>query len=261
MRVILTCALFVLSSLTLLAGTLILEGKYQGKDLYVVNSVSSSGVGYCVFEVLVNGQISSDEWNSLAFEIDLDIYGLQLGDDLVITIKYKEGCLPKVINPGVLEPQPTYQVLDISISDFGVLTWGTTGETGSLPFVVQQFKWNKWVNVGEVMGRGIPGENTYNYQAAEVSGVNKFRVLQKTGDGDLKSSVAVEYTSSMPPVTVVYDKKGSTLTFSRETNYELYNVYGQIVKRGFGAKADLADMLKNDYYISFDNNTEKFYRK
>jgi hypothetical protein len=261
MRVILTCALFVLSSLTMLAGTLILEGKYQGKDLYVVNSVSSSGVGYCVFEVLVNGQISSDEWNSPAFEIDLDIYGLQLGDDLVITIKYKEGCLPKVINPGVLEPQPTYQVLDISISDFGVLTWGTIGETGSLPFVVQQFKWNKWVNVGEVMGRGIPGENTYKYQAAEVSGVNKFRVLQKTGDGDLKSSVAVEYTSSMPPVSVVYDKKGSTLTFSRETNYELYNVYGQIVKRGFGAKADLADMLKNDYYISFDNNTEKFYRK
>ncbi|MEZ7966199.1 MAG: hypothetical protein QMB45_01365, partial [Flavobacteriales bacterium] len=180
---------------------------------------------------------------------------------LVITIKYKEGCLPKVINPGVLEPQPTYQVLDISISDFGVLTWGTTGETGSLPFVVQQFKWNKWVNVGEVMGRGIPGENTYNYQAAEVSGVNKFRVLQKTGDGDLKSSVAVEYISSMPPVSVVYDKKGSTLTFSRETNFELYNVYGQIVKRGFGAKADLAEMLKNDYYISFDNSTEKFYRK
>ena len=117
MRVITTCALFVLSSLTMLAGTLILEGKYQGKDLYVVNSVSASGVGYCVFEVLVNGQVSSDEWNSPAFEIDLDIYGFQLGDDLVITIKYKEGCLPKVINPGVLEPQPTYQVLNISISD------------------------------------------------------------------------------------------------------------------------------------------------
>ncbi len=91
-----------------------------------------------------------------------------------------------------------------------MFTWGTTGETGALPFVVQQFKWNKWVNVGEVMGRGVPGENTYNYQTAEVSGVNRFRVLQKTGDGDLKSSVAVEYTSSMTPVTVVYDKKGSS---------------------------------------------------
>ena len=111
------------------------------------------------------------------------------------------------------------------------------------------------------MGRGVPGENTYNYQTAEVSGVNRFRVLQKTGNGDLKSSVAVEYTSSMTPVTVVYDKKGRVLTFSRETNYELYNVYGQIVKRGFGAKADLTDLLKNDYYISFDNNTEKFYHK
>ncbi len=261
MRVIITCALFVLSSLTMLAGTLIFEGKYQGKDLYVVNSVSSSGVGYCVFEVLVNGQISSDEWNSPAFEIDLGIYGFQLGDDLVITIKYKEGCLPQVVNPGDLWPQPTYEVADISISDSGLFTWVTSGETGALPFVIQQFKWNKWVNVGEVMGKGVPGENTYNFQTSEVSGVNKFRVLQKTGDGDLKSSVAAEYTSSMSPLSLVYDKKSSTLIFSRETYYELYDVYGQIVKRGFGAKADLTELLKNDYYISFDNQTEKFYRK
>lgn len=261
MRVIITCILLVLFSLTSLAGSMVLDGKYQGKDLYVINSVSASGVGYCVFEVLVNGQISSDEWNSPAFEIDLGIYGLQLGDDIVVTIKYKEGCLPKVINPGVLEPQSTFQISDINITESGMFNWETSGETGTLPYIVQQFKWNKWVNVGEVMGKGVAGRNSYNYQTIEVSGVNKFRVAQKTRNGELKSSSSVEYSSSMSPVSIMYDKKGRTIEFSKETNYELYNVYGQIVKRGFGAKADLTNLPKNYYYISFDNNTEKFYRK
>ncbi len=251
----------VMASLTSLAGTMVLEGKFQGKNLYVVNSVSATGVGYCVFEVLVNGEVSSDEWNSPAFEIDLGIYGLGLGDDVVVTIKYKEGCLPKVINPGVLEPQPTFEITDIRIADSGMLNWETTNESGSLPFTVQQFKWNKWVNVGEVMGKGIPNKSDYSFQTTEISGTNRFRIVQKDGNGELKVSPTVEYTSTMTPVIVNYDKKGRTVNFSKETNYELYNVYGQIVKRGFGSKADLTDLPKNDYYISYDNNTEKFYRK
>ena len=37
------------------AGVLIAEGNYQGKDLYVQNPFLDSGVGFCVFEVMVNG--------------------------------------------------------------------------------------------------------------------------------------------------------------------------------------------------------------
>ncbi len=43
------------------AGTLILEGNYQGKNIYVQNPNAASGVGFCVIEVLVNGNISTDE--------------------------------------------------------------------------------------------------------------------------------------------------------------------------------------------------------
>lgn len=260
MRLIIFLAVILLSS-TASAGTMVLEGKYQGKNLYVVNSVSSSGVGYCVYEVLVNGDVSSDEWNSPAFEIDLTIHGLEIGDDLVVTIKYKEGCTPKVINPDVLEPKPTFEIIDIAVSNSGLITWSSTGETGQLPYVIQQFKWNKWVSVGEVLGKGTSGKNSYNFQTVEVSGVNKFRVTQKNSDGDSRSSKAVEYKSSKEPVTVVYDKKSKKLKFSADTNYELYNVYGQIVKRGFGSEADMTNLAKDEYYINFDNSSEKFFRK
>ncbi len=261
MRVLVILFLVAISSLSASAGSMVLEGKYQGKNLYVVNSASSSGVGFCVFEVLVNGDVSSDEWNSPAFEIDLSIYGFKIGDGLVITIKYKEGCKPKVINPDVLNPKPTFEISNIAISESGLLSWETTGETGELPFIIQQYKWNKWVNVGEVLGQGNPARTEYSFQTSEVSGENKFRVTQKSGKGDAKSSKPVEYVSSASPVSFTYDKKSSTLVFSRPTSFELYNVYGQIVKRGFSSTADLLSLPRNDYYISYDNFTEKFYRK
>ena len=39
-------------------GVIILEGNYQGKNLYVQNPFSSIGVGFCVSEVLINGNIT-----------------------------------------------------------------------------------------------------------------------------------------------------------------------------------------------------------
>lgn len=261
MRLIIFLAAYFLTSTAIMAGTMVLEGKYQGKNLYVVNSVSGSGVGYCVFEVQVNGKVSSDEWNSPAFEIDLGVFGLGIGDDVIVTIKYKEGCVPKVINPGVLEPQPSFEIASISISESGLMEWETTGETGQLPFIIQQFKWNKWVSVGEVIGKGTSGKNKYSFQTVEVSGVNKFRVAQKSSEGDSRTSEAVEYKSSKPAVTVVYDKRTKKLKFSEDTNYELYNMYGQIVKRGFGSEADLSDLPKAEYYINYDNSSERFFRK
>jgi hypothetical protein len=62
----------------------------------------------------------------------------------------------------------------------------------------------------------------------------------------------------MPALSYTYNKKTKAIEFSSETNYELYNVYVQIIKRGFGKTADLSNLPKGDYYISFDSITEKF---
>ena len=36
------------------ASTVILEGNYQGKNLFVQNPFAGSGVGFCTFEVTIN---------------------------------------------------------------------------------------------------------------------------------------------------------------------------------------------------------------
>jgi len=253
--------ILLLASGSAYAGNLVIEGRYQQRNIFVVNPVSDDGVGYCVYEVTVNGQTTSDEVNSQAFEIDLSIYTFKAGDPVIVLIKHKDGCAPKILNPGALEPAPTFECQKIECSSQGALVWETTGEMGKLPFIVQQFKWNKWVNVGEVMGTGSSGKNTYKWQVPLTSGSNKFRITQKSYEGDVRKSGTTEVMSTSVPVTFRYDKKTKIIYFSMENAYELYNAYGQIVKRGMGASLDLSTLSRGEYYLSYDNKTEKFIRK
>ena len=62
-------------------------------------------------------------------------------------------------------------------------------------------------------------------------------------------------------MSFTYDRRAVGIIFSAETNYELYNAYGQIIKRGFGNTADLSNLPKGDYYISYDSTTGKFSHK
>jgi hypothetical protein len=65
-----TLAIAAFFGLTSSAGVIVLEGNFQGKNLFIQNPFSEAGVGFCVFEVTVNDQIATDEINSSAFELD-----------------------------------------------------------------------------------------------------------------------------------------------------------------------------------------------
>ena len=111
------CAFFAFSQ----GGVIIIEGNYQGKNLYVQNPFASGGVGFCVTEVYVNGNLTTDETQSSAFEIDFKPHKLTIGDKVEIKIKHKEDCRPKVLNPEVLKPKSTYEVTAMSVSADGTL--------------------------------------------------------------------------------------------------------------------------------------------
>jgi hypothetical protein len=93
------------------AGVIVLEGNYQGKNLFIQNPFSEAGVGFCVFEVSVNDQIATDEINSSAFEVDMNNFGLKISDPVVVKVKHKDGCTPVVLNPEVLKPKSTFDIV------------------------------------------------------------------------------------------------------------------------------------------------------
>ena len=58
----------------------------------------------------------------------------------------------------------------MNINNSGILKWTAKNESGSLPYVIEQFKWNKWVYVGEVQGVGTAESHDYSFQISTHSG-------------------------------------------------------------------------------------------
>ncbi len=247
-------------------GVIIIEGNYQGKNLYIQNPYGSGGVGFCVTEVLVNGNITTDEINSSAFEVDFKPHKLNVGDKVEIKIKHKEDCKPKVLNSEVLKPKSTFEVVSMSVDKDGTVKWTTKSETGKLTFAIEQFRWNKWVKVGETEGIGTPSTNPYSFKIALHSGKNQVRVRQTDYSGQPRLSKPVDAMSDIPEISFAPVKASKDVNFVAndkpiETMYEIYDQYGNIVKKGFGSKVDVSNLPKGGYFLNYDNKMGEFVKK
>ena len=79
--------------------TLTFSGFYYGNNVFVLNPFSSTGQGYCIKQVKVNGA-SIENISSSAFEIPLS--NLEFYDTVKIEIFHENNTLPKILNPEVL---------------------------------------------------------------------------------------------------------------------------------------------------------------
>ena len=172
--VILCCAIPCLSAI---AEVVIIKGYYQGKNVYVQNTPLSSGTGYCIYEVLINDRQGSDEVNSTSFEIDLGVWFLKVGDPVNLTFRTKERCDVRIVNPDAIYPSSTFELKEMVCNDQGVLRWTTRKEILPIDYVIEQFKWNKWVVAGGIKGKGLDS-SVYEVSVRLTSGQNIFRLYQ-----------------------------------------------------------------------------------
>jgi hypothetical protein len=84
-----------------------LKGVYNGKNLFVTNLFGKNGIGFCVHQVKVNNNITTDEINANMFQIDLSLHKLKIGDSVKINIWYADSCgspgMPIIMNPGAIK--------------------------------------------------------------------------------------------------------------------------------------------------------------
>ena len=162
------------------AGILVVEGKYQYKNIYVQNAFLQGGVGFSVIAVYVNDQLTNDEVNATAFEIDLSQQQLKYGQEVTIKIIHRdESGAPRILNIDALKPTPAFEITSMKMTTDGLISWAAKNESGPLPFIIEQFRWNKWVYIGEVQGAGSRMEHEYKFLVTALhSGENKFRLKQ-----------------------------------------------------------------------------------
>ena len=215
-----------------------------------MNPFSDSGVGYCVYQVTVNGQTSSDEIGSSAFEINLSKFGFDLGEKVNIILHYKGGCLPRITNPEAIKPKSTFEIQTAEVD-----------KNGSIPYIVQQYRWNKWITIGKVEGNGLPTINKYKLKVRTHTGTNIFRLSQTDYTGNAKHSPRITHESKKPKVNFGPEKVKDELLFTSETLYEIYDKYGNVVLKGFGNKVNLENLQSGLYYINYDNTMGSFRKK
>jgi len=264
--------LFIMKFLTLIAllaalGTnhaqiLSLSGHYEGMNLFVSNPIKSDGYGYCIDKVLVNGNILPASIQTEHFEIDLSLFQLKKGDEVFVELEHGEGCTPSFVNPEVLLPFSTFEITAISATSDGKISWSTKNESGKLAFEIEQFKWNRWVVAAEVLGKGQKTTNAYSLEIIPCSGENKIRVSQTDNTGNTRSSKTITFTSKLKAVSLSPVKVKSTVYFKAEqiavkTKYEVYDAFGNLLKKGFADHIDCADLLSGIYLVNYDNKMEK----
>lgn len=178
--------------------TLVMEGVYAGKNIIVKNAYGPGGIGFCVFEVLVNGFITTDEINGSMFQIKLDAPKLKLktGDNVKVEIKYFKNCTPSS-EPLVMNP--------------GVLSVAGTGKASTLIF---EGKF-RWANVF-VSNPRVDGSNNFSVKEVFVNGKKLPLILnsdvfeinltalglqekEKLNDGD-KIKIEFKYQTGFDPV-------------------------------------------------------------
>ncbi len=240
-----------------------LDGTYQDKNLVVYNPSQSDGFGFCVTKVLVNGEILPAAIQSAHFEINFQLFQLKKGESVFVVLEHANGCEPRFVNPEILLPKSTFKCTAITADKSGMINWTTTDEAGSLDFVIEQYRWNRWVEAGQVKGNGTKQTSTYHFQIMPHSGKNQIRVSQIDNTGDKRSSQATFFHSGLPSPKISPTKVRDNLYFRAgttdvKTKFEVYDAYGNLLKIGFATMVDCRNLVSGVYFINFDNQTEKF---
>ena len=147
----------------------------------------------------------------------------------------------------------TFEIQSFKVGKDGMVSWTSKNESGSLPYVVEQYIFDKWVPVGKVNGVGSPTPNSYSVSVILNSGENKFRVKQKGYDKMSKFSDAVTFYSKKEAVSYTVKNKNQLIEFSSDTYFIVYNPFGAIVKQGYGNALNITEYAKGYYCLVYDN--------
>jgi len=235
-----------------------IKGVYTGSNVYVVNPFTKTDHSFSIQTISINNIDYLEDIKSSAFEIDLNQMGFKLGDELHFCIKYKDSIAPSIINLEAIQAKSSFKIKEALIDKNQFLKWKCSNEIGSLPFFVQQYRWNKWITIGQLRGIGTSGINHYQIKVHPHSGENIYRIHQIDSTKKPRYSDTIRYKSRTRPVYLVSSIVKEELKFSAPTQFEIYDLFGNIIFDGFGKQVRLDDLLIGKYYVNFDNKLGEF---
>jgi len=257
------CIALILSFTSAYSAVEVLKGIYQGKNLFVQNTMTKNMSSFSTKAVFVNNEKVLSYPNTTSFEIDLS--HVVLNAPVVVKIVYIDGCRPpRVLNSQVIKSASKISFLSFTIDEEDII-WVTRGEAHNGVFYLQQFMNHRWSDVLEVKGKHSLSSNNYSLIAHHHHGLNQYRIKYVDSDGKSTFSGMKQFTSSRSPITF-YPKSNitSTITFVSDhpVYFEIFNKDGSLVLKGRTKVVNCSSLEKEKVYsISFDNQHKTFLKK
>jgi len=247
--------LFSAASTTGNIDSLILRGQYSGKNLIVMNPMNNNV--FAVKFVLLNGNQIQPEIRSNAFEVNFSASGLQLGDDVTVRVMYDPSVgKPQIFNPEVLKPMNDFRFITAECDKKNlIIHWTVACNNLSESFELEHYRWEKWMTIQLINPNEVKTFPNFGASFIPHSGRNLFRVKYIDSDGNIFYSTDIKYTSKSKEVLLITDKVKSTIDFSEETLYQLFDENGAFLLDGWGNSIDIELMNKGKYFLNFDNKT------
>ena len=226
---------------------LLVDGRYVGGNLYVLNP--SAGDGFSVQGVTLNGKEYPFTHNSNAFEISLADY--TPNDYVIVQIAYLKGTEPKVVNAESLVKESEFSLPSfIYNKKTKLIAWNIKEMDKACSYRLEQFLYGKWITVKDL---GTPDDMIADtYLPVLLTGMNLFRIKQVDASNKELFSPVVKLKSPNRKVYLVADKVKDFTEFTAVTHYELYDANGFFIKRGTAQKVNISDLKKGNYWINFD---------
>ena len=239
--------------------SIMFSGKYYETNLYIFNpSVADS---FSVYMVVVNQDSIYDELLSNAVEVDFQLLGIEPEGDVQVIIYFDSLYPPLVVNPEVLYSSTKFKFSKPRIKK-EVLSWRVYGDVSDYPFIVQQFRWNMWREVAEVDPLDTIENNLYSVQIFPHSGINTFRLKAINIQGEVVYSKEATYRPPwIKPVYIKSYKVKDELEFTSETEYEIYDEDGKLLTKGVERYVDISAFPPGEYWVNYDNRSEKIKKK
>lgn len=237
---------------------LIVNGNYQGKNLYVQNPFTGNMKDFCTDEVYLNEVKILDNIKSSAYEIDLS--KLNTNDPVNLKIVHKDDCKPKILNAQVIRTSNNFQFVSFNV-DEREITWTTKGEKAGDRIFIEQFLYNNWIVIKEISAKGSASVNQYIQPSNNHSGLNKYRIKLVEKEGSSYYSKTIEHSSANPEVTFFPKRVANKIYLSRPVDYEIVDGYGNPLLKGRGKEIVCEALTEGVYYLNIDNKTEKFLKK
>lgn len=147
--------------------------------------------------------------------------------------------------------------IKINIDKGGKISWRVTNEHNNTKFEIEEFRWDKWEIIGEVIGKGI-GNHAYTILADTSCGIYQIRVRVRDNEKNNYCSKTIQYPIQKE---VHFIGCWGDQRLSTKTRFEVCDSTGKVLLSGCSNIIETSKLPTGVYYLYYGNSIAEFFRK